>query len=339
MSTFKQFTTKDIIFTPFIADKGFNYSGSEITGSDVGINIYWGLNVPYNSPQDIGTGFVFTQSVSNAYNSSKQLYYTNFLTQSRGDNVPTRSLVPGATQADDEYVGNINSPRFENYLQSTLTQSRFIATGSYPAVSLGNAGTLTTISIPQKLFGETIVPTSFRFQYKGTSRFDNMVITDDGDGNLISQSLDLGTDTSSSVVVGNIFYSQGIAVLTSGSNGSNDSIPNVGKDTGTDGNPDINNVNIQFSSSLTIYERQYKCTILENEFGNSTNPTILKNEGGSGSFNMEYQDFATGSYFSPYVTCVGLYNENTELIAVGKLSFPAPISQFTDTTIIVNFDL
>jgi len=46
----------------------------------------------------------------------------------------------------------------------------------------------------------------------------------------------------------------------------------------------------------------------------------------------------TSSYFDPYVTCVGLYNESTQLVAVGKLSFPLPISQFTDTTIVVNFD-
>jgi len=95
----------------------------------------------------------------------------------------------------------------------------------------------------------------------------------------------------------------------------------------------------EFSSSITIYEQQYKCTILENEFGYSTNPSLLKNNGSSGSYNVEYYDYVTSSFFEPYVTCVGLYNENTELVAVGKLSFPLPISQFTDTTIIVNYDV
>ncbi len=335
MTAFKQFTTKDVIFTPFLADKGFNFSGSAITGSNVGINVYFGRNIPYNDPNDQDTGFVFTQSNSNVYNSAKQLYYTNYLTQSTGDNVATSSVVPGATREDDKFLGPIQSPRFENYLQSTLTQSRFIGTVNYPkdTNNASLASTLTTISIPQKLYGEKIIPTTFRFTYKGASVYNNVLITDDGDGNLISSS----TNPVNDLVVGQIFYSQGIAVLTTGSNGGS-ALNNMGKVTGNDASPDLDNIQIQFSSSITIYESQYKCTILENEFGNSTNPTILKNSNGTGSANVEYADFATGSYFSPYVTCVGLYNENTQLVAVGKLSFPAPISQFTDTTIIVNFD-
>ena len=92
-------------------------------------------------------------------------------------------------------------------------------------------------------------------------------------------------------------------------------------------------VTASFSSSYEIFETQYKCTIRPNEFNYSNNPSIL-----SGSQGQPY-DYATGSYFSPYVTCVGLYNERQELVAVGKLSFPLPVSRFTDTTVIVNFDI
>ena len=48
--------------------------------------------------------------------------------------------------------------------------------------------------------------------------------------------------------------------------------------------------------------------------------------------------FATSSYFAPYVTTVGLYNDNFELLAVGKLAKPLPTSRTTDTTILINFD-
>ena len=96
----------------------------------------------------------------------------------------------------------------------------------------------------------------------------------------------------------------------------------------------LQNTDILFSSSITIYEQQYKCTIRENEFGYSLNPSLL-----TGSSDNEYYPFVTGSYFTPYITKVGLYNENTELIAIGKLSQPIPISQYTDTTFIVNFDV
>jgi hypothetical protein len=50
-------------------------------------------------------------------------------------------------------------------------------------------------------------------------------------------------------------------------------------------------------------------------------------------------NFVTGSFFTPYVTTVGLYNNDNDLIAVAKLSQPLPISSVTDTTILINLDL
>ena len=86
MSAFKQFTTKDVTITPFEADKGFSFTGNEITGSDVGIDIYYGRNVEWHASQDLVSGFVSPLSASVVYNSAKQLYYTNFITSSKGDN-------------------------------------------------------------------------------------------------------------------------------------------------------------------------------------------------------------------------------------------------------------
>ena len=102
------------------------------------------------------------------------------------------------------------------------------------------------------------------------------------------------------------------------------------------GYQELTRVGINFSSSLTIHENQYKCTILENEFGVSTNPSLLTS---SFEGDLNYYPWATASYFEPYVTCVGLYNEAQQLVAVGKLSFPLPVSKFTDTTVIVNYDI
>ncbi len=58
------------------------------------------------------------------------------------------------------------------------------------------------------------------------------------------------------------------------------------------------NVTCSFSSSYTLFETQYKCTIGADEFNYSSNPSII-----SGSEGQMY-DFATGSYFAPYVTTV-----------------------------------
>ena len=96
-----------------------------------------------------------------------------------------------------------------------------------------------------------------------------------------------------------------------------------------------NNVTCSFQSTMTIYESQYKCTLRENEFNFSQNPTLISGSSNSGIL----YDFATGSYFTPYITSIGLYNNNKELLAIAKLSQPLKISDTTDTSILINLDL
>mgnify|MGYP004468889187 CR=1 FL=1 len=52
----------------------------------------------------------------------------------------------------------------------------------------------------------------------------------------------------------------------------------------------------------------------------------------------ELADFATGSLFKPYITTIGLYNEDNELLVVGKLGQPVRASNETDTTFVIRFD-
>jgi hypothetical protein len=92
------------------------------------------------------------------------------------------------------------------------------------------------------------------------------------------------------------------------------------------------NVTCSFSSSYELFETQYKCTIGADEFNYSNNPTIISGSEG------ELYDFATGSFFAPYVTTVGLYDESYNLLAVAKLAKPLLTSRTTDTTILINFD-
>ena len=54
--------------------------------------------------------------------------------------------------------------------------------------------------------------------------------------------------------------------------------------------------------------------------------------------DIKLSNNVTGSYFSPYVTTVGLYDEAQNLLAVGKLAQPLPTSPTTDTTILINID-
>ena len=92
---------------------------------------------------------------------------------------------------------------------------------------------------------------------------------------------------------------------------------------------------LKFQGSHLIYENEYKCTIDEYEFNNTLNPTVRKIK----SIQSEnLANFATGSLFKPYITTVGLYNENNELLVVGKLGQPIKTSNETDTTLVLRWD-
>ena len=95
---------------------------------------------------------------------------------------------------------------------------------------------------------------------------------------------------------------------------------------------DINAI-LGFKNEHIIYENEIRCKINENEFNLSHNPTLTTDNSGS------LRSFATSSNFAPYVTTIGLYNNNSELLAVAKLAQPVPLSSVTDTTFVVKYDL
>ena len=334
MGAYKQFLASDIVVTPFEVNKAFSFEGaSELTASGVGIDRFLGTNVTgaFNPTTDPTTGQVSTQYQRLVYSSIKELYYTNYLSSSYGDPANTASIFPGSNTAGDVLVGTTPSDgRYFNYLQTTLSYQRYFPTGSGDIIGV--------ISIPSRLFGDYIQPKSFIYTTLSGS------LTDDGEGNIIDENLE---------IVGNIFYYQGLITITTsnpigygfvtygntlygGQSGDNTSI--LGYVTSS-------NVTCSFSSSYKIHETQYKCTISENEFNFSQNPSLSS---GSTSISSSAGTFftpgqyltnnVTGSYFSPYVTTVGLYDENQNLLAVGKLSQPLPVSPTTDTTILINLD-
>lgn len=90
---------------------------------------------------------------------------------------------------------------------------------------------------------------------------------------------------------------------------------------------------MSFQSEYTIYQNEVRCTVKENDFNYTLNPSANK-AGTSGS----YIDAVTGSDFHPYSTTVGLYNDKDELLVVGKLSRPYPVPPNTDMTFIVRWD-
>ena len=97
---------------------------------------------------------------------------------------------------------------------------------------------------------------------------------------------------------------------------------------------------VGWSSSVTLYEHQYKCVVRENEYGYSLNPSILSGSQANPApgIGNTYKDFATGSYFSPYITTIGLYDNDQNLLAIGKLSSPTKVPMNADLEIQVAFD-
>ena len=89
---------------------------------------------------------------------------------------------------------------------------------------------------------------------------------------------------------------------------------------------------LSFKNRYTIYENEIVCTVDANELNMSQNPTITTDTSGS------LRDFATGSNFRPYVTTIGLYNDNNELLLVGKFAQPIVMSDVTDTTFVIRYD-
>jgi hypothetical protein len=338
MSAWKQFLASDIIVNPFVVNKGFTFtsgtgsgqfaylgytssiSGKIIDNEAVGINRFLGVNTNYYTNSTL-TGQL-TSSLSGSvpayladftqynqglvYNSIKQLYYSNFLSSSTGDDVAQPVLFLGSNTSGDILIGGVESPLYDNFLQSTLVPNRYFPTASNAEIAV--------ISIPSKIYGEYIVPNSFILEYPTLG----FTITDDGEGNL-----NITGSTVTEGYVGNVIYTQGIAILT------NESVFQVAnlQDCVTD-----NDVTCSFSSSMTIYETQYKCTIRESEFNATLNPSARDSDG-------TLNNNVTGSYFSPYVTTVGLYDELQNLLAIGKLAQPLPTSDTTDTTILINLDL
>jgi len=318
MSVFKSFITSDVIVSPFEINKSFTFRGNELTSSNVEIDRYIGQNVisPIWVSGSYPTGYITTQDQILVYRSIRELYYSNYLLGNDGSPAATASF-----NTDGTITGAAYTPNYYNYLSSTLPADRYIPTGSNEKIGV--------ISIPSNLWGNYLKPGSVIIS-NGT-----ITLNDDGNGNMVAGALKYG----------DVIYEHGIIIITSdGTPGQNDGYGYVNYGAATYGGGTSNvidsfitssNITCSFSSSFNIYETQYKCTLRENEFNFSQNPTLISGSSNSGVL----YDFATGSYFSPYVTTVGLYDNNYNLLAIAKLAQPLPTSAVTDTSILINLDL
>jgi len=295
MSVYKPFITSDVIVSPFKVNKLFTFKGASELTSS---NVGIDRYIGRNITSSLWVSGSYPTGQINTQNEILVYRSIRELYYSNYLTSPSGSLAGTASfNTDGTITGPAYTTNYYNYLSTTLPTYRYIPTSS-------NA-TIGVISIPSNLFGEYLNPTTV------TLTSASITLQDDGLGNIISGSTN----------VGNVIYEHGMIILTSGSF-INNFISS-------------SNITCSFQSTVTIYESQYKCTIRQNEFNFSQNPTLVS---GSSNSGIMY-NFATGSYFDPYITTIGLYNNSYELIAVAKLAQPLPLSSVTDTTILVNLDL
>jgi hypothetical protein len=113
--------------------------------------------------------------------------------------------------------------------------------------------------------------------------------------------------------VGNVFYQHGLVVITNKSG----SYSNLMLGTGGDG------FTLNCKGTKRIQEHDVVLTAKASELNMSLNPSLQ-----SGLYGEFFDPVVTTSAWTPYITTVGLYNDNAELLAVAK--FAKPVKKVTD---------
>jgi len=214
--SYKTLNSNDISLTSYIANKQWEVNNTTL--SQNGVTIYIGENLPINKTNPFDP--TNDSQTSNeeyrrlVYDSIKNLYYQNytsgsltgrFFKSSSFFNYEQSTLTSGSmlaahrnipTMTGSSAIGT-NPTLFSSALYS-ISSSLYDETGFDP----DQGSKIVVISIDQNIFGSGLSPKSVIIS---GSTYN---IQDDGEGNLFD------TLATSSLYVGNVFYSQGLIVIT-----------------------------------------------------------------------------------------------------------------------------
>tara|TARA_R110000796_G_scaffold159327_1_gene276093 strand:- start:1045 stop:2067 length:1023 start_codon:yes stop_codon:yes gene_type:complete len=340
MSAYKQLNRQDVYTSDYVAKKTWFATGSLL--NSYGIETLRGF-------KDSTPGYPYpTDYLNNRY--QKLVYdsaYHNYLgntygtkgmySGSRDVSLSTTLTLSGSREANSE-VGIISLPKDivgvgiepgTVVIQPERTSADYYNTVGYVGSSATGFNDYTeqvgewygtsvdTADYVTELDSNYVIEAPEEYVTSGGS-FYRPEIFDDGEGRLILS----GSYTSKYVnekVVGDVIYNQGIIIITD---------PIVARYYST-----YSRHKIDWKSKQPIYTYNVHCTVRESEMNHSYNPSAI-----SGTDNTVKSNI-TGSYFRPYVTTVGLYNEANELLAVAKTNRPIPKSQNIDMTFVVKIDL
>ena len=213
---------------------------------------------------------------------------------------------------------------------------------------------------------------TFNLVYNGDSYDMNIVSFDIESGIMVVDNIPFLEGAGGVSKIGNIFYTQGLIVITRNVNDlfltnwdlsfkstqtiyeheyllivnedefnvsqNPSAIVEIGKETGfvtgSDGKiyKTITNVGTKYIRKKSTLENG---DILDYRFGSSVSMSV---SGGFEHYDLSGSVDSTGSFLSPFITTIGLYDDNCDLVAVAKL--PQPIKSEPDIPVnfIVRFD-
>ena len=334
MSTFKTIEAEDVFISPYNSKKRWECSGS-VSLSSFGIEKYRGVENSEKFPSDIAINGYSDELV---YKSISHLYYTGSLpdgtfTGSYDLALQTTKTISGSTGTGrslssevavlsipkdvygyniDPFSIKIEPPKGEDSLYVYEEQS-----GSY----MESEGVFYDgyIESPEFTSGGVTYSSSFFSSSAGTLEVSGDII-DDGEGNLIFSTASFADGTSGSFYVGNSIYNQGQLVITN---------PTVARYYSTYYDPSL----LSWKSSFPIYTLNVNCRIREQEYNATYNPTAITGSNGDLKDNVKNPDF------SPYITSIGLYDDDRNLLAVAKLSKPIQKSKDIEMIFKIQIDL
>lgn len=269
-----------------------------------------------------------------------------------------------ATYVDDGY-GNIQDPRDSIILSLIDNQTNQVNFVDY----INNEYSASS-PYPTTVFVD-IQNEEIRIIWDGTTYFQQLVSYDVQSGVLIADDLPFLPEAAQGIKVGNVFYTQGLIVLTRDA---------------------VNRLNsgwtLDYKSTETIYENEFLLIVQPDEFNVSQNPSavevvgaetstyvdsngvvrkittnpgvkyirkksVLENgdildyrfSGTTGSAKAGFEHWeasssvdSTGSFLAPFITTIGLYDDNCDLVAVAKLPQPIKSDPELPVNFIVRFD-
>jgi hypothetical protein len=349
----KENTTDDSYFFNLLTYKNVTFSSQSLNGGDFsGINFNGtssGIWIENDEKFHFNSGDDFTISFWTNVKSGSPLSYLISKSTTRtiipsiksNRNFPINTQITGALQTID--VPSSPQFPFEIYYQNNAIYfSRSDGDTIKTISSSFTAGTLQHVTCRVSSSQMKIFINGLGLGTSGSENFDrdtqnnaNLYIGNKGEianyftGSLSqiniydealtnTQILNHYSSSNGSPYVGNIFYESGLVTITHPQYHSA-----------------LNITDLQFQGSHLIYENEYKCTIEEHEFNYTLNPSARTNKNTN---SQTLANFAISSSFKPYVTTVGLYSEEGELLVVGKLGQPTRMSDETDTTIVIRWD-